>query len=43
MSGSGSTMFALLREAGLGEALGRRAKEVFGEELWVLETAAGRG
>ena len=41
MSGSGSTMFAVLREAGMGEALGARAKEMFGRELWTRETVAG--
>jgi 4-diphosphocytidyl-2-C-methyl-D-erythritol kinase len=41
MSGSGSTMIALLREAGLGNALAARAREFYGEGLWALETAAG--
>jgi 4-diphosphocytidyl-2-C-methyl-D-erythritol kinase len=41
MSGSGSTMLAVLREPGLGEALGARAKEMFGSELWLCETFAG--
>lgn len=40
MSGSGSTMFALLREAGTGEALAARARELFGE-CWACETVAG--
>ncbi len=43
MSGSGSTMFAVLREEGLGGALGRRAREMFGEGTWVCETLAGGG
>jgi len=42
MSGSGSTMFAVLREAGMGEALGARAKEMFGE-LWTCETVTSGG
>lgn len=41
MAGSGSTMFALLRERGLGESLAHRAKEMFGSGLWTLETIAG--
>ena len=41
MSGSGSTMFAVLREKGMGEGLGARAREMFGEGLWVCETEAG--
>jgi 4-diphosphocytidyl-2-C-methyl-D-erythritol kinase len=40
MSGSGSTMFAVLREAGMGESLAARAREMFGE-MWVYETVAG--
>jgi 4-diphosphocytidyl-2-C-methyl-D-erythritol kinase len=42
MSGSGSTMFAVLREAGLGETLAARAREIFGE-VWACETLAGEG
>jgi 4-diphosphocytidyl-2-C-methyl-D-erythritol kinase len=42
MSGSGSTMFALLREAGLGETLAARARGMFGE-VWACETVAGKG
>jgi 4-diphosphocytidyl-2-C-methyl-D-erythritol kinase len=41
MSGSGSTMFAVLHEAGMGQSLGTRARETFGEELWICETLAG--
>ena len=40
MSGSGSTMFAVLRGAGLGETLAVRAREMFGKALWTLETVA---
>jgi 4-diphosphocytidyl-2-C-methyl-D-erythritol kinase len=40
MSGSGSTMFAVLREAGRGEALAGRAREMFGGGLWTCETVA---
>jgi 4-diphosphocytidyl-2-C-methyl-D-erythritol kinase len=38
MSGSGATMFAILRETGLGAALAERARAMFGESLWVCET-----
>ncbi len=41
MSGSGSTMFAILREKGLGETLAARAREMFGSGLWACETEAG--
>ena len=41
MSGSGSTMFAVLREPGLGKTLAARAREMFGSELWACETEAG--
>lgn len=41
MSGSGSTMFAVLREKGMGGELGRRARGMFGEGLWTLETVTG--
>jgi 4-diphosphocytidyl-2-C-methyl-D-erythritol kinase len=41
MSGSGSTMFAVLREGGTGGRLAKRAREMFGEDLWVCETTAG--
>jgi 4-diphosphocytidyl-2-C-methyl-D-erythritol kinase len=41
MSGSGSTMFAVLREPGMGEALASRAKELYGATLWTCETFAG--
>jgi len=41
MSGSGSTMFAVLRETGMGGRLAGRAREVFGRELWTCETVAG--
>ena len=41
MSGSGSTMFAVLRETGMGEALGARARERFGADFWSCETVAG--
>jgi len=41
MSGSGSTMFAILREPGMGESLAKRAREMFGQELWTCETVAG--
>jgi 4-diphosphocytidyl-2-C-methyl-D-erythritol kinase len=41
MSGSGSTMFALLREPGLGATLAKRARTMFGEQLWTCETATG--
>ncbi len=40
MSGSGSTMFAVLREAGVGETLAARAREMYGE-VWACETVAG--
>lgn len=40
MSGSGSTMFTVLREPGLGNTLAARAREMFGE-LWACETVAG--
>jgi len=40
MSGSGSTMFALLRVPGAGEPLAARARERFGA-LWTCETLAG--
>jgi 4-diphosphocytidyl-2-C-methyl-D-erythritol kinase len=42
MSGSGSTLFAVLREGGVGETLTRRAREMFGRELWTFETVAGK-
>ena len=41
MSGSGSTMFALLRDPGSGAQLTARAKEMFGHDLWTCETLAG--
>jgi 4-diphosphocytidyl-2-C-methyl-D-erythritol kinase len=41
MSGSGSAMFAVLREKGMGETLGARVREVFGKEVWTVETEAG--
>ena len=41
MSGSGSTMFAVLGEAGMGAALAARARKIFGGELWTCETMAG--
>ena len=41
MSGSGSTMFAVLRETGMGVELGRRARGMFGEGCWVVETGVG--
>jgi 4-diphosphocytidyl-2-C-methyl-D-erythritol kinase len=41
MSGSGSTMFAILREPGAGGTLAKRAGEMFGEALWTCETTAG--
>jgi len=41
MSGSGSTMFAILREAGTGEALAARAESLWGP-LWTIETATAR-
>jgi 4-diphosphocytidyl-2-C-methyl-D-erythritol kinase len=41
MSGSGSTMFAILKEAGAGAGLADRAKKMFGPELWTFETLAG--
>jgi len=41
MSGSGSTMFAVLREAGLGETMSERARQRFGAGLWTCETLAG--
>lgn len=44
MSGSGSTMFAVLHESAAGAALERRAREEFGETFWtcLCETRAGR-
>ena len=42
MSGSGSTMIALLREAGQGNALAARARERYGQDLWTCETFAGK-
>jgi 4-diphosphocytidyl-2-C-methyl-D-erythritol kinase len=41
MSGSGSTMFAILRHAGTGETLAKRAREMYGADLWTCETTAG--
>jgi 4-diphosphocytidyl-2-C-methyl-D-erythritol kinase len=41
MSGSGSTMLALLREPGVGKGLALRAREMYGEALWAFETIAG--
>ena len=41
MSGSGSTMLAILREPGLGEPLATRARELYGASLWTRETIAG--
>lgn len=41
MSGSGATMFAVLREPGLGGLLADRARKLFGESLWTCETLAG--
>ncbi len=42
MSGSGSTIFAVLRdEPGMGAALATRAKELYGNALWTCETTAG--
>jgi 4-diphosphocytidyl-2-C-methyl-D-erythritol kinase len=41
MSGSGSTVFAILREPGLGETLAARSREMFGGALWTCETFAG--
>jgi 4-diphosphocytidyl-2-C-methyl-D-erythritol kinase len=41
MSGSGSTMVALLREPGMGEELAARARDMYGQELWTRETMAG--
>ena len=41
MSGSGSTMIALLREPGSGAALAEKARGVFGD-LWSCETTAGK-
>lgn len=41
MSGSGSTMFAVLREPGLGQALAIRARRLYGESLWTREAVAG--
>ena len=38
MSGSGSTMFALLKEPGDGATLAQRAKARFGDSLWTCET-----
>ncbi|MEX1117534.1 MAG: 4-(cytidine 5'-diphospho)-2-C-methyl-D-erythritol kinase [Terrimicrobiaceae bacterium] len=35
MSGSGSTMFAVLESAALADSLSREARAVFGETLWV--------
>jgi 4-diphosphocytidyl-2-C-methyl-D-erythritol kinase len=40
MSGSGSTIFALLREEGSGHPLAARARESYGE-LWTCETSVG--
>jgi 4-diphosphocytidyl-2-C-methyl-D-erythritol kinase len=41
MSGSGSTMFAILREPGQGAGLATRAREIFGPTLWSCQTFAG--
>jgi len=41
MSGSGSTMFAVLRDATVAAALAARAREMFGQHIWTLETVAG--
>ena len=38
MSGSGSTMFALLREKSLGPALSEKARAQFGEHMWLALT-----
>jgi len=40
-SGSGSTMFALLRDPGQAAILATRAKTTFGPHLWTCETTAG--
>jgi len=40
MSGSGATMFALLKTAGTGEALAARARELYGKSLWTCETCS---
>ena len=41
MSGSGATMFAILRQPGLGTPLAAKAKEMYGPNLWTCETLAG--
>jgi 4-diphosphocytidyl-2-C-methyl-D-erythritol kinase len=41
MSGSGSTMFAILRKPGTGETLAKRARDMYGAALWTCETTAG--
>jgi 4-diphosphocytidyl-2-C-methyl-D-erythritol kinase len=41
MAGSGSTMFAILREPGIGGSLAKRACQMFGPTLWTRETVAG--
>ena len=38
MSGSGSTMFAVLREESLGSAIEERAREQFGPHTWLART-----
>jgi 4-diphosphocytidyl-2-C-methyl-D-erythritol kinase len=41
MSGSGSTLFGVVRTEQQGEALRARAKEEFGENMWSRVTAVG--
>lgn len=42
MSGSGSTMIALLRAPGAGVALAARAKQLYGQDLWTWEGQGGQ-
>lgn len=41
MSGSGSTMFALLRDPAQAPSLAARARDLYGPTLWTCETTAG--
>jgi 4-diphosphocytidyl-2-C-methyl-D-erythritol kinase len=43
MSGSGATVFAVLRSAEAGERLAARAREMYGETLWTWVGEAGAG
>jgi 4-diphosphocytidyl-2-C-methyl-D-erythritol kinase len=42
MSGSGSTMIALLRAPGTGDTLAARAKQLYGQDLWTWEGQGGQ-